>query len=224
MIMLTKQTFLFSLITVLITLSPSFLSAEESGRLILPSCQSFLIEEQIFSLADESAEASWNKHYKDGHNATRRGDYNQAEREMCLALKQAQNFDARDWRFAETLDELGLIYFMQEQYGEAEKAQGAAVAELLLAAGPTTMRETRTRKVSMFIQRLGRVYSKQDRNDLTTKILDYPYKIYQQEYIPLDLNLIKRLGWLVSEYLGAENLTASNDLLNLIDEIKSRDN
>ena len=63
---------------------------------------------------------------------------------MCLALVHAKNFAERDWRFAETLDELGLIYFMRGQFGESEKAQGAAVAELLLAAGPTTMRHIGT--------------------------------------------------------------------------------
>ena len=72
----------------------------------------------------------------------------------------------------------------------------------------------------MFIERLGRVYAEQGRSELTEKLKNYPYKIYEMGYIPLDSDLTRRLGWLVSEYLGLENLTASNDLLKLIDEIE----
>jgi hypothetical protein len=102
----------------------------------------------------------------------------------------------------------------------SEKAQGAAVAELLLAIGPTKVNQTKTRKVSYFIQRLGRIYEKQGRSDLTEKLAQRPHKIYELAYIPLDQKLAKRLGWLVSEYLGFEDIHASNDLLKLLESIE----
>ncbi len=223
----SKITALFSLIALfavsfpMLSVAEEVNTANEVGRSITPSCQSLIAYQQpAVSLSTELSEASWNKHYIVGHSSIINGDYSLAEQEMCLALVHAKNFAERDWRFAETLDELGLIHFMLGQFDESEKAQGAAVAELLLAAGPTTMWQTSTRKVSMFIERLSRVYAKQGRSDLTVKLKNNPYKIYEMGYIPLDSDLARRLGWLVSEYLGLENLTASNDLLKLIEEIK----
>ncbi len=228
--MRTKITALFSLIAFFTMFFPALSIAEEVkdanvakevGRSITPACQTLIdYQEETLPPSTESSQASWNKHYRNGHTAIINGDLSLAEQEMCAALNQAKNFAERDWRFAETLDELGLIHFMLGQFNQSEKAQGAAVAELLLAAGPTTMRQTRTRKVSIFIERLGRVYAEQERNDLTEKLRNNPYKIYEMGYIPLDSNLARRLGWLVSEYLGLENLNASNELLKVIEEIK----
>ncbi len=224
--MRTKITTIFSLIAFLTMFFPALSIAQEAkeiGRSITPSCQTLMdYQQEISPPSTESSEASWNKHYRDGHSAIINGDLSLAEQQMCAALNQAKNFAERDWRFAETLDELGLIHFMLGQFNQSEKAQGAAVAELLLAAGPTTMRQTSTRKVSIFIERLGRVYAKQERSDLIEKLRNNPYKIYEMGYIPLDSDLARRLGWLVSEYLGLENLTASNELLQLIKEIKGK--
>ena len=51
------------------------------------------------------AEERWNESYRRGFRAIEGNDYFVAETEMCRALLAARDFDARDWRFAETLDE-----------------------------------------------------------------------------------------------------------------------
>lgn len=210
------------LISVATLLFPAMVNAAEQTHTTLTSCQSFSYQQPILPDEVDVSESRWNKHYSDGHTAIRKGDYSFAEQEMCLALDQAINFGERDWRYAETLDELGLIYFMLGDFELSEKAQGAAVAELLLAIGPTKINETKTRKVSYFIQRLGRIYDKQERSDLTEKLAKRPHRIYDLAYIPLDQKLAQRLGWLVSEYLGFEDIHASNDLLRLIESIQEQ--
>ena len=85
---------------------------------------------------DADTPARWNDAYNRGFRAIQAGEYFTAESEMCRALLAAREFDARDWRFAETLDELGLIAFEARNFELAEQMQGAAIAEMLLAVGP----------------------------------------------------------------------------------------
>ena len=102
--------------------------------------------------------------------------------------------------------------------------QGAAVAELLLAMGPHRSLKKPpgcdAADVSLFTSRLGHVYERQGRTDLTQKLLLEPYRIFRLGYIPLTLELAERLDWLVSEYLGLENMSATDELLSLIAQIQ----
>jgi len=195
-------------------------TAAPLDRPLLPSCQTTIDTAQLTlaNIPDELSEASWNRYYSGGQSARIQGDLWSALDQMCLALYQARNFDARDWRFAETLDELGHINYLLEQYNDAELAQGAAVAEMLLTAGPKQTERMR-RNVKLFIERLGLVYEQQGRSELTTQLIAAPQSIFDMGYIPLDQDLARRLDWLASEYLGLEQFDVANELLSLIAEL-----
>ena len=161
-----------------------------------------------------AAEAAWNRSYASGFRATGLGDWNQAEREFCQALEAARHFGPRDWRFAETLDELGLVYYSLGEYDDAEAAQGAAVAELLLALGPQEPRRTDAEAVcdaadlGQYVVRLGWVWARQGRDDDVESLRLRPYEIFGRDYLPHDAALAARLEWLVSQYLRREDLDA----------------
>lgn len=199
------------------------LVAKEIDRPKTASCRQFIdinSSELLIEIGDQR-EARWNKFYSEGMVAIYNSNYSLAKQKICHALDQAKGFDERDWRFAETLDELGRINYLLEQYDESEKAQGAAVAELLLTTGPSLKNQTKTRGVSLFISRLALVYQQQGRSELAEKLKQKPYKIFELGYIPLNKQLVKRLGWLVSEYLGAEDSNAANELFELIARIRA---
>jgi len=160
------------------------------------------------------AEAAWNRSYANGFRATGLADWNLAEAEFCRALEAARSFGPRDWRFAETLDELGLVYYSLGEYDDAEAAQGAAVAELLLALGPQDARLPGAEAVcdaadlGQYVVRLGWVWARQGRDDGIESLRLRPYEIFARDYLPRDAALAARLEWLVSQYLRREDLAA----------------
>jgi tetratricopeptide (TPR) repeat protein len=195
--------------------------AKAIDRQLPTACVTLIEFEQpgLDDAVEQRREANWNRYYRDGQVAISQGDLRAALQSQCLALNQARGFDESDWRFAETLDELGRIHYLLEEYNAAEDAQGAAVAELLLAVGPED-KGPDTRNVYLFIERLGLVYAQQGRSELTETMLAEPYTVFALGYIPLDNVLARRLDWLVSEYMGLENYRAANALMQLIAEIE----
>ena len=181
---------------------------------------------------EDDADRLWNTSYREGFRAIEAGDYPTAEKEMCRALFASGRFGPRDWRFAETLDELGLIAFQFGEFERAEQMQGAAVSEMLLAVGPggeppprhdasegAVMRPDCSSGVRVYTQRLGWVFEKLPGNRGVEELQQAPWRVFSAGYLPLDADLARRLEWLISRYLLQENLAAAEALTVLQREI-----
>ena len=172
---------------------------------------------------EESPDARWNRHYREAFGALDEDDLLQAERSFCAALVAARGFGPRDWRFAETLDELGLVAYLRGDLPQAEAMQGAATAEMLLALGPRGEeqlvrkpgRESCRSSVATYADRLVLVLDESGRSELALQVGRAPFKALEWGYLPLDTRLAGRLDWLISEYLLAENLVAADTLAEL---------
>jgi hypothetical protein len=174
------------------------------------------------------AEARWNQAYRRGFRAIERREYDVAEQQMCRALFAASRCGPRDWRFAETLDELGLIAFTLRDYDLAERVQGAAIAEMLLAVGPhgepfrdqdaseqAPIRPDCRSGINVYTTRLGWIHERVSGRITTSELGRAPWRIFAAGYLPLDPHLARRLDWLVSQYLLEENLVAADELTDL---------
>ncbi len=178
--------------------------------------------------------APWNEAYTQGFRAIMRSEYETAEAEMCRALLMARGFEARDWRFAETLDELGLIAYELHNLELAERMQGAAIAEMLLAVGPqgeplrdhetseqSPIREDCRSGVRVYTTRLGWILERSPGRTTISELRGAPWRIFAARYLPHDTDLAQRLEWLISRYLLEENLPAADALTELQREIRS---
>ena len=171
----------------------------------------------------ESNEARWNRFYRLGIDAFGARDLEPAWAQFCLALDAARSFGPRDIRFAETLDELGLVAFLQEDFAASEAMQGAAAAEMLLAVGPPAGDMTEEAKkscessVATYMTRLGWIFERQGKEGELDALMDRPYMILARGYVPFG-RVSNRLDWLISRYLLAENFTAADWLASLRDE------
>lgn len=177
---------------------------------------------QIGEQAPESDEARWNRFYRLGIDAIAKGDLEQAKRDFCQALDAAVGFPPRDYRFAETLDELGLIAFMSEDYAASEAMQGAAAAEMLLAVGPPAGDLARAAarscksSVATYMVRLGWIFERQERQGEIDLLMKEPHRILGRSYVPFG-SMRNRLDWLISRYLLAEDFAAADWLSSLRD-------
>jgi hypothetical protein len=184
------------------------------------------VPEHCFDLAVPGV--GWNQAYRDGIAAIENGALDIAEQEMCGAAFAARSFGPRDWRFAETLDELGLIAFTLRDFELAERVQGAAIAEMLLAVGPhgepfhekkpsdeSPIRPDCSSGVRVYTTRLGWIHERVPARISTAEIGRAPWRVFVAGYLPLDSGLAKRLEWLISEYLLEENLVAADELTQL---------
>ena len=182
--------------------------------------------------ADTKVESSWNEAYRRGFNAIGRDEYDVAELEMCQALLAARRLGPRDWRFAETLDELGLIAFTLRDFELAEQVQGAAIAEMLLAVGPhgepfkgqeiseqSPVRPDCRSGIGVYTTRLGWIHERTPGRITTSDLESAPWRVFPAGYLPLDAQLAKRLDWLISRYLLEENLVAADELTDLQERI-----
>ena len=164
---------------------------------------------------EESDDARWNRFYRLGIDAISRQDLEQAQAAYCLALDAAGSFGPRDVRFAETLDELGLVAFMREDYVASEAMQGAAVAEMLLALGPPApdleaeAAESCASSVATYMSRLGWIFERQERAGEIDALMREPYRILERGYVPFE-SVATRLDWLIARYLLAEDFIAAD--------------
>ena len=185
---------------------------------------------------EADADSRWNVAYRHGWQAIEREAYVEAESAMCRALFAAREFDSRDWRFAETLDELGLIAFELRDFELAERVQGAAIAEMLLAVGPhgepfreasaseqSPIRPDCRSGVRVYTTRLGWIHERSPGRVAVDALAREPWRIFEAGYLPLDSDLAGRLDWLVSQYLLEENLLAAETLSALQREIRGED-
>lgn len=90
----------------------------------------------------------WAELMRQGNEAMKGNDFQAAELRFKEALAQAELFPAFDDKMAETLDDMGLLYFQTGQLERCLETQRSAVAALVLAAGP---QDSRCR---LFLERL----------------------------------------------------------------------
>lgn len=169
---------------------------------------------------EESDEARWNHFYRRGIEAIGTRDLEAAEISFCRALEFAGSFGPRDIRFAETLDELGLVSYLSGDDEAAEAMQGAAVAEMLLAVGPPTEDLAATAEkscrssVATYMVRLGWVFDRQGRGREIDSLLRAPHLILERGYVP-HASLRERLDWLIAQYLLIEDFETADWLASL---------
>ncbi len=65
-------------------------------------------------------EAAWDRYMDAAGQAYEQGDYDEAEKQLLRALKEAENFGEKDLRLATSLGNLGKVYHLQGKYAEAE--------------------------------------------------------------------------------------------------------
>lgn len=168
----------------------------------------------------DSDEARWNRFYRAGIDAIATRDLEQARTAFCRSLETAAAFGPRDVRFAETLDELGLVHYLRGDDEGAEAMQGAAVAEMLLAVGPPTedLAATAERScrssVAIYMVRLGWIFDRQGRGGEIDTLLRQPHRIFGRGYVPRE-SLLPRLDWLISQYLLIEDFATADWLSSL---------
>lgn len=174
---------------------------------------------------DESADARWNREYRRGYDAIEKRDLETAERSLCSALAAAQGFGPRDLRFAETLDELGLVHYLRGDDDRSEAMQGAAAAEILLALGPPAddlseeERDHCRSSVANYLARLGWIFERQGRPEEIEPLQRAPYLVLDRGYVPARA-LAPRLDWLIARYLLAEDMPAADWLTGLRERLR----
>lgn len=169
----------------------------------------------------ETEQALWNRLYLQGVIALTADDLPLARQSFCAALEPAASFGPRDWRFAETLDELGLTGFLDADLDFAETMQGAAVAEMLLALGPDTEtsvprpgRQAKLSSVAIYADRLAWIHDRQGDARRADEARARPHRILDRGYIPLGRQH-QRLDWLASQYLLDEDFATAAWILEL---------
>ncbi|MCP3957001.1 MAG: hypothetical protein GY719_04030 [bacterium] len=173
----------------------------------------------------ESDDSRWNHYYRLGIEAIQIKDLEGAEISFCHALAAAASFGPRDMRFAETLDELGLVRFLGGDYDGSEAMQGAAVAEMLLALGPPaedlceTAGKSCASSVGTYLTRLGWIFDRQGREGELEALLREPHRVLERGYVPAD-SVRTRLDWLIGRYLLREDFAAADWLTAFRDEAR----
>ena len=203
--------------------------ADDLGRDVPEACRQTVVPSLESDAPGATADARWNAHYLAALDAFFAEDWEFAERHFCAALVPAKDFGPRDWRFAETLDELGLVSFMNGNLERAEIMQGAAVAEMLLALGPdaaevessNTARQGRLSSVPIYLGRLNFLYTRMGKPELAVETEAATHRILTRGYVALDADLARRLDWLISRYLLAEDFATARWLSELQAEILS---
>lgn len=174
----------------------------------------------------DSAEERWNLHYRRGFGRIEERDLEAAERDFCLALDAARVFEPHDLRFAETLDELGLVAYLRGDDAQAEAIQGAATVEILLALGPPARDQTAEERercghnLATYLGRLGHVFERQGRTGSIAELKRAPFLLLGKGYVPARA-LAGRLDWLISRYLLAEDMAAADWLRALRERLRS---
>ncbi len=172
----------------------------------------------------ESDDARWNRCYRRGMADFGNEDLEAARVSFCLALEAAASFGPRDYRFAETLDELGLVGYLAGDYAFSEAMQGAATAEMLLALGPpaedlaTAAGKSCKSSVATYMTRLGWIFERQGRGAEIEILVREPFRVLERGYVPLD-SVRGRVDWLIAQYLLAEDFAAADWLSALKDEV-----
>lgn len=111
--------------------------------------------------------SEWEHHYERAQRAIQEREFVFAEGELLEAERISRSFPAHDDRLAESLDDLGLVYFSLSKPKLAMQAQGRAVSALLLAKGPSAS------ELSIYIERYG--WARQRVQDASSTNPENPY-------------------------------------------------
>lgn len=165
-------------------------------------------------ITDDQRNQAWQVDYNDGWAAIDQKDYETAESCLLRALSHAEHFESNDRRLAETLDDLGLVYFSLGHDYHAELMQGRAVVQLLLAKGFNDP------DLPVFITRLGYILAHQNQSDKLLPLKKSPYKIFELGYTTENRQLARRLDALIVEYERIEDFEAVDYLSRLVTRIR----
>jgi len=199
--------------------------AQSSERWLPEACTLALRTAPGGTAGEERLEARWNRAYRLGIDALETEDFDAAERHFCRALDAARTFEPDDIRFAETLDELGLLNYLRGDYAAAEAMQGAAAVEIFLALGPpaedlrSAAEKSCKSSVATYLVRLGWTLERQGRGEEIERLLDEPYRLLGRGYVPWE-RLRPRLDSVIAQYLLDEDFTAADWLSALRDELR----
>ncbi|MEL7058751.1 MAG: hypothetical protein AAGN46_01870 [Acidobacteriota bacterium] len=173
---------------------------------------------------DARSAARWNRDYRAGIEAIGVRDLDRAEALFCRSLQAARSFPAEDLRFAETLDELGLVFYLRADLENAEAMQGAAVTERLLSVGAPRGLEAEVSatsclsSVGVYLKRLGWIAERQGWAEEHASWVAAPYRILAARYIP-DRVVRSRIDGLIATYLLLEDYAAADWLTAWQDEL-----
>lgn len=106
----------------------------------------------------EDLKKQWADHYAIAQQFLEEKKYKAAKSELLTAHMIAVLLPAGDKSLAETLDDLGQVYFRMGKPGRAREYQGRAVAALLLAGGPQDP------ELDLYIKRYGWAHAEFARN------------------------------------------------------------
>ncbi len=81
-------------------------------------------------------ETAWDRYMAAARQAYEQGHYDEAEKQLLVALKEAENFGEQDPRLATSLNNLAGLYSAQGKYAEAEPLHQRALAIMEKALGP----------------------------------------------------------------------------------------
>ena len=195
-----------------VSVAPATPAATSPRRHVPPECAGALAS---LDVPEADREAEWNLRYSETYrSAAGEGPIDDGVARACAALALSAGFDARDWRFAETLDELGLIQYERGSYEESARAQGMAAAEILHAKGPAAP------EVGTYVGRLGMPMGRLGRDEEHAALQAAPHRLLLEGWVPLDSALAPRLDWLIGDYLRLENLPAADELRELADALR----
>lgn len=167
--------------------------------------------------------ASWQDLNRQGEEAFHRGDYHEAEALFGQALAKSGGFEPDDPRIAETLNNLGNLYFNLDLYPEAENAikralairekangpDGLAVADSLNDLGMIYLTEGKVREAKDLIQRSLAIREKAlkpDEEDVASSLQALASVYHREGKLKDSMAALKRALFIRKKALGTEHL------------------
>lgn len=166
---------------------------------------------------------SWQDLNRQGEEAFHRGDYKEAESLFGQALAKSGGFEPEDPRIAETLNNLGNLYFNLDLYTEAENAikralairekvqgpHGELVADSLNDLGMIYLTEGKTVEAKSLIERalaIRQKILKPDDEDIASSLQSMASVNHKEGKLKDSMAALKRALYIRKRALGAEHL------------------
>ena len=130
----------------------------------------------------------WESYITAGQQAYQQADYAEAEKQFEAALKEAEAFGPDDVRLATSLNELGLVYDAQGNYGEAEPLYKRALPILEKALGPEHP------NVAASLNNFAELYRKQGRYEAAKPLYKRALAVLEKALGPDHPNVATVLG------------------------------
>lgn len=136
----------------------------------------------------------WQELNRQGEEAFHRGDYDEAESLFGQALARSGGFEPDDPRIAETLNNLGNLYFSLDLYNEAENSVKRALAIREKTAGPEAL------VVADSLNDLGMIYLTKGKIADAKPLIERALSIRQKKLKPDDDDIASSLQAMASIY------------------------